>query len=39
MSGWHEAFYDVVKPWCSLDNQVSLQYRKQFSTALNEEML
>jgi hypothetical protein len=30
---------DVVKPWRALDNQESLQYRKQFSTALNEEML
>jgi hypothetical protein len=30
---------DVVKPSCALDNQESLQYRKQFSTALNEEML
>ena len=30
---------DVVKPWCSLDNQGCLQYRKRFSTALNEEML
>ena len=30
---------DLVNPWCWLDNQESLQYRKRFSTALNEEML